>query len=113
MQLDSKLFDDLARMAAGAAGTAIGVRDEIEAQVRQQAERLLSRMDLVTRDEFEAAREMAAAARAEQEALTARLEALEARLAALEPAGEGRSEEAAKPAGGRRKGAPRNPAEGA
>jgi hypothetical protein len=59
MQIDNKLFDDLARMAAGAAGTAIGVRDEIEAQVRQQAERLLSRMDLVTRDEFEAVREMA------------------------------------------------------
>jgi BMFP domain-containing protein YqiC len=103
MQIDNKLFDDLARMAAGAAGTAIGVRDEIEAQVRQQAERLLSRMDLVTRDEFEAVREMASQARAEQEAMAARLEALEQRLAeAGGPAG---------PAGA--EGAPRNPSEGA
>jgi BMFP domain-containing protein YqiC len=103
MQIDNKLFDDLARMAAGAAGTAIGVRDEIEAQVRQQAERLLSRMDLVTRDEFEAVREMASQARAEQEAMAERLAALEQRLA--------EAEGAAVPAGGT--GAPRNPSEGA
>jgi BMFP domain-containing protein YqiC len=103
MQIDNKLFDDLARMAAGAAGTAIGVRDEIEAQVRQQAERLLSRMDLVTRDEFEAVREMASQARAEQEAMAERLAALEQRLA--------EAEGATAPAGA--EGAPRNPPEGA
>lgn len=103
MQIDNKLFDDLARMAAGAAGTAIGVRDEIEAQVRQQAERLLSRMDLVTRDEFEAVREMASQARAEQEAMAARLDALEQRLA--------EAEGPTRPAVA--EGAPRNPSEGA
>jgi BMFP domain-containing protein YqiC len=41
-------------------------------------------MDLVRREEFEAARAMAVKARTEQEVLTARLEALEVRLTALE-----------------------------
>jgi BMFP domain-containing protein YqiC len=108
MQIDNKLFDDLARMAAGAAGTAIGVRDEVEAQLRQQAERLLSRMDLVTRDEFEAVREMAARARADQEAMADRLAALEAQLGDAV----GGTEDAPGKKGGR-KAAPRKPAEDA
>jgi BMFP domain-containing protein YqiC len=53
----------------------------VEALARQQVERLLERMDLVTRDEFEAVKEMAAKARAEQDDLVARLAALEAKSA--------------------------------
>ena len=41
-------------------------------------------MDLVNREEFEAARAMAAKAREEQEKLVRRVEELEARLAVLE-----------------------------
>lgn len=81
MQTDNKLLDDLARVAAGAFGTIFGMRDEMEAQLRQQFERVLSRMDVVSREEFEAVRDMAAKARSEQEAMAARLEALERRLA--------------------------------
>ena len=50
--------------------------------MRAQAERVLSAMDVVQREEFEAVREMAIKAREENLVLTARIEALEARLAA-------------------------------
>lgn len=80
MQTQNRLFDDLARAASGALGTLSGLKQEIEALVRQRVERLLSDMDLVRREEFDAVQAMAAKARAENEALSARIEALEARL---------------------------------
>jgi BMFP domain-containing protein YqiC len=80
MQTNNPLLDDLARVAAGALGTLTDVRSQAEARLRDQFERLLGRMDLVTREEFEAVKAMAAKARLEQEALERRLEALEARL---------------------------------
>ena len=86
MQFDHRLIDDLARVAGGALGTLSGVREDIEARLRQQFERVLAGMALVSREEFEVARAMAQAAREEQARLTARLEALEARLASLEAA---------------------------
>lgn len=81
MQIDSKILDDLARVASGAVGTLAGLRSEVEAQARQQFERILSQMDVVSRDEFEAVREMAVAARAAQAGLEAKVAALEAALA--------------------------------
>jgi BMFP domain-containing protein YqiC len=81
MQSQNRFFDDLARVASGAAGAITGVRGEIEARLRDQLERVLAGMDLVSREEFEAAKAMAAKARDEQEALLRRVEALEARLA--------------------------------
>lgn len=82
MQYDHRLIDDLARVAGGALGTLAGIRDEVEARLRQQFERILAGMDLVTREEFEVVRAMAQAAREEQEKLAARVADLEARLAA-------------------------------
>lgn len=81
MQFDHRLIDDLARVAGGALGTLAGVREEVEARLRQQFERILAGMDLVTREEFEVVRAMAQAAREEQERLAARLAALEGALA--------------------------------
>ena len=87
MQSQNRFFDDLARVASGAVGALSGVRGEVEARLRDQFERLLAGMDLVSREEFEAVKEMAAKAREEQEALRLKVEALEARLAAAgEPA---------------------------
>ena len=77
MQTENRLFDDFARMASGALSTLSGLREEIETRVRERFERLLTEFDLVTREEFEAVKEMAAKARAEQEELAARLAALE------------------------------------
>lgn len=85
MQSQNRFFDDLARVAAGAMGALSGVKGEVEARLREQLERVLAGMDLVSRDEFEAVKAMAAKARAEQEDLAKRLAELESRLAAREP----------------------------
>ena len=78
----SRLTDDLARMFNDAAGLANGVRREVETVVRTQMERMLSKMDVVNREEFEAVRVMAALAREEYEKLEKRIAELEAKLAA-------------------------------
>jgi BMFP domain-containing protein YqiC len=83
MQSQSRFFDDLARVAAGAMGTLSGVKSEVEARLREQLERVLAGMDLVSRDEFEAVKAMAAKARSEQEDLQKRMVELESRLAAI------------------------------
>ncbi len=80
MQTQNRLLDDLARVATSALGVAAGMREELEARLRDQFERILSGMDLVTREEFDAVKAMAAKARAEQEDLAARLAAHEAEL---------------------------------
>lgn len=80
MQVENKLFDDLARVASGAMGAISGIRGEVEGQIRQQFERILAQMDVVSREEFEAVKAVAAEARARQEALEEKLAALEARL---------------------------------
>jgi BMFP domain-containing protein YqiC len=85
MQTQNRFFEDLARLASGAMSGVFGVRQEIEARLRDQFERLLGSMDLVRREEFEAVKSMAAAARRDQEMLSARLAALEARLAEGDP----------------------------
>jgi BMFP domain-containing protein YqiC len=82
MQSQNRFFDDLARVAAGAMGTLSGVKGEVESRLREQLERVLGGMDLVSRDEFEAVKAMAAKARAEQEDLARRLAELEGLLAA-------------------------------
>lgn len=81
MQTQNPFLDQLARVMSEAAGAADGVRREAETVMRGQLQRLLADMEVVTREEFEAVRDMAAAARGENEALSARLSALEARLA--------------------------------
>jgi len=83
MQSQNPFFDDLARVASGAMGALSGLRAEMEAMMRQQFERFTSSLDLVSREEFEVVRAMAAKAREEQEELSGRLAELEAQLAAL------------------------------
>ena len=90
MQTQNRLLDDLARVASGALGVAAGMRAEVEARLRDQFERVLAQLDLVTREEFDAVKAMAVKAREEQEVLTARLTELEAGMAAQDVAVEGR-----------------------
>lgn len=80
MQTKSPIFDALAQMMTEAAGAADGVRREAETVMRGQLQRLVSDMEFVTREEFEAVRDMARRAREENERLGARLADLEARL---------------------------------
>ena len=78
MPFDTKLIDDLVRVATGAFGAVAGVREEARSRLREQFEQVLSRLDVVTREEFEIVRALARRAREEQELLVARVAALEA-----------------------------------
>jgi BMFP domain-containing protein YqiC len=79
-QTTGRIFDEMARLMNDAAGVAQGVRREFDTLFKTQAERVLRDLDVVQREEFEAAKEMARLAREENEALKARIEALEAKL---------------------------------
>ncbi len=77
MQSENRFFDDLAKMVNGIAGTVAGAGREAESAMRDRAKEWVGRMDFVSREEFEAVKQMAATARAEAEALKARLDKLE------------------------------------
>ncbi|MGQ0671351.1 MAG: accessory factor UbiK family protein [Hyphomicrobium sp.] len=81
-QTTNRVLDEIAKLMTDAAGAAEGVKREVESVVKAQAERMLSGMDLVKREEFEAVKAMAAKARDENERLAARIAELEARLGA-------------------------------
>ena len=100
MQSQSKILEDMAKVASSALGVAAGMRSEVEARFREQLERLLTQMDLVPREEFDAMTAVAVAAREGQEALAAQVAALEQRLAALEGAQKKAAKPATKPTGG-------------
>jgi BMFP domain-containing protein YqiC len=82
-QTRSRFFDDLSKLMTDAAGLADGARREVDTALRSQLERLLAGMDVVTREEFEAVRDMAELARAENDRLRERISALEARFDSL------------------------------
>jgi BMFP domain-containing protein YqiC len=79
-QTSSRFFDEIGRLMNDAAGVAQGVRREFDTLFRTQAERILRDLDVVSREEFEAVKDMARLAREENEALKARIAALEAKL---------------------------------
>ncbi len=79
MQTENRLFDDLAKVLNGAAGTLAGVGREAEAATREKVREWIGGLDYVGRDEFEVVKAIAVAAREEVDALKARLEALEAK----------------------------------
>ena len=81
-QTRSPFLDDLSRLMSDAAGATQGIRREFETIAQTQMERFLSKMDVVTCEEFEAVKEMAAVARDENEKLARRIEELEAKLKA-------------------------------
>ena len=86
MQSNSRILDDLVKVANSALGAVSGVKGEVETVLRQQFEKVLLQMDVVSREEFEVVEAMAAKARAENAALEARLGALEAKVTARKPA---------------------------
>jgi BMFP domain-containing protein YqiC len=78
----NRVYEDFTRLVTDAAEMAQGVRREAETAIKSQLERLLATMDVVTREEFEAVKEMAAKARDENEKLSQRVATLEAAIAA-------------------------------
>jgi len=77
MQKDNKLFDDIARLASGAAGGIMDMKREMESMIAIQLEKLLQKMNLVTKEEFDTLQGMLVKAREEQEEINKRLAALE------------------------------------
>ena len=77
MQTRNPMFDQMAQMMTEATGAADGVRREAETVFRGQLQKILGDMELVTREEFEAVKEMASKAREENDRLNERLDALE------------------------------------
>jgi BMFP domain-containing protein YqiC len=80
-QTSNRIFDEMARLMNDAAGVAQGVRREFDTLFKHQAERILRDLDVITREEFEAVKEMARLAREENEELKARIAVLEGRTA--------------------------------
>ncbi len=85
MQTRNPFIDDLTKMANGAMGALSGVKDEVEARVRDQIAKILDGMDIPRRDEFEIVKAMAAKAREENEELKKQIGELQARLPGTGP----------------------------
>lgn len=80
MQSDNKIFDDFTKLASGAMGSMLDMKKEADARLREVFERMMGNMNMVSRDEFEAVKAMAAKARSEQERLEKRIAELEKKL---------------------------------
>lgn len=96
MQTSNRILDDLAKVANGAVATLTGIKDELEAMIRQQIERFLAEGNLVPRNEFDAMADVARNARAAQEKLEVRVAKLEAALAEKQAPKSAKSRAAAK-----------------
>jgi BMFP domain-containing protein YqiC len=79
MQSENPLIADFVKLANAAAGTFAGMTREARDGARERLKGALGGMDFVSRDEFEAVKEMATRAREDAEALKARIAALEAK----------------------------------
>ena len=77
MQSENHFVADLAKLVNSAAGTFAGMTREARESARERLREAVGGADFVSREEFEAVKQMAATARAEAEALKARLDKLE------------------------------------
>ncbi len=78
MQSQNRMLDDLVKMMNGAAGTIAGMGREAEGGMREKMREWVGGLDIVSREEFDAVKAMAATARDQNDALEARIAALEA-----------------------------------
>ena len=80
MQSRNKFLDDISQLMTNAAGVAQGARTEAETAMKGMLDRFLADRNLVTREEFDAVREMAIKAREENDRLAARLAEIEVKM---------------------------------
>jgi BMFP domain-containing protein YqiC len=78
MQSEKRIFDDISKVLTGMAGTVAGMGREAEAAFKERTREWAGGLDMVSREEFDAVKQMAATARAEAEELKARVAKLEA-----------------------------------
>ncbi|MCC9620531.1 accessory factor UbiK family protein [Thalassospira sp. MA62] len=84
MQINNRILDDLTRVTNSALGTMTGVKGEVDALVRQQFEKILMNMDLVSREEFDVVHDVAIKAAERIDALESKIADLEKRVQAAE-----------------------------
>lgn len=82
MQNKSEFGGDFAKFINGLAGTVAGMSREAGESARERTREWIAGLDFVSREEFDAVKEMAAKAREEADSLAARVAALETTLAA-------------------------------
>jgi len=80
MQSENPLIADIVKLANAAAGTAAGMAREARESARERVRGAVGGFDFVSREEFDAVKDMAAGAREENERLAERIAALEASL---------------------------------
>ena len=81
MQSENPLLADIAKLLNSAAGTMAGMGREARDAARERVKEAVGGLEFVSRDEFDAVKDMAAKAREENEILKTRLAELEAKLA--------------------------------
>lgn len=79
MQSENPLIADLVKVANSAAGTFAGMTREAREGARERMKEALGGLDFVSREEFDAVKDMASRARDENAKLEARIAALEAK----------------------------------
>ena len=80
MQSENPLIADLVKVANSAAGTFAGMTREAREGAREKMKQALGGLDFVSREEFDAVKDIAATAREKVEILEAKIIALEAKL---------------------------------
>ncbi len=80
MQSENPIIADFVKLANSAAGTLAGMTREARDQAREKMKEAMGGLDFVSREEFDAVKDMAATAREKCDTLEARLAALEAKL---------------------------------
>ena len=80
MQSENPLIADFVKLANSAAGTLAGMTREARQGARERMKEALGGLDFVSREEFDAVKDMAAIAREKVEILEAKIAALEAKL---------------------------------
>ena len=80
MQSENPIIADFVKLANSAAGTLAGMTREAREGARGRMKEALGGLDFVSREEFDAVKDMAARAREENARLEARIAAIEAKL---------------------------------
>ncbi|WP_340589309.1 accessory factor UbiK family protein [Erythrobacter alti] len=80
MQSENKIIADFVKVANSAAGTLAGMGREARENAREKMKEAMGGLDFVSREEFDAVKDMAAKAREEADAMRTRLDALEAKV---------------------------------
>lgn len=80
MQSENPLIADFVKLANAAAGTFAGMTREARESARERMKEALGGLDFVSREEFDAVKDMASLAREKVEILEAKIAVLEAKL---------------------------------